>query len=73
MEPGGTATGAAPGTHEQGIENYRVLRARCPANGTVAGTAYAAATTSGGATTRRPPSAGKTAYRDEKHLDGTFF
>ncbi|MER7956057.1 glycoside hydrolase family 18 chitinase [Streptomyces sp. NPDC096030] len=39
--PGGTATGPAAGTYEQGIEDYKVLRNSCPANGTVAGTAYA--------------------------------
>ncbi|MDG4860902.1 glycoside hydrolase family 18 protein, partial [Streptomyces sp. T-3] len=40
-EPGGTATGAATGTYEAGIEDYKVLKTKCPANGTVAGTAYA--------------------------------
>ncbi|MER7538950.1 glycoside hydrolase family 18 chitinase [Streptomyces sp. NPDC097704] len=39
--PGGTATGPAQGTYEQGIEDYKVLKNSCPANGTVAGTAYA--------------------------------
>lgn len=39
--PGGTATGAAPGTYEAGIEDYKVLKNTCPATGTVAGTAYA--------------------------------
>ncbi|MFC8273082.1 glycosyl hydrolase family 18 protein [Streptomyces sp. NPDC057271] len=39
--PGGTATGPAAGTYEQGIEDYKVLRNSCPASGTVAGTAYA--------------------------------
>ncbi|MBB5628288.1 glycosyl hydrolase family 18 protein [Sphaerisporangium krabiense] len=39
--PGGTATGAAPGTYEAGIEDYKVLKTRCPSNGTIAGTAYA--------------------------------
>ncbi|MEE1927498.1 glycoside hydrolase family 18 chitinase [Streptomyces sp. TRM 70351] len=39
--PGGTATGPAPGAYEQGIEDYKVLKARCPATGTIAGTAYA--------------------------------
>ncbi|MEV3855231.1 glycoside hydrolase family 18 chitinase [Streptomyces sp. NPDC050095] len=39
--PGGTATGPAAGTYEQGIEDYKVLKTKCPANGTVAGTAYA--------------------------------
>ncbi|MER7759078.1 glycoside hydrolase family 18 chitinase [Streptomyces sp. NPDC097619] len=39
--PGGTATGPATGTYEQGIEDYKVLKNTCPATGTVAGTAYA--------------------------------
>ncbi|MFI1394917.1 glycosyl hydrolase family 18 protein [Streptomyces sp. NPDC020681] len=39
--PGGSASGPAPGTYEQGIEDYKVLKNSCPANGTVAGTAYA--------------------------------
>ncbi len=39
--PGGSATGAAPGTYEAGIEDYKVLAQRCPATGTVGGTAYA--------------------------------
>ncbi|MGW8353899.1 glycosyl hydrolase family 18 protein [Streptomyces wedmorensis] len=39
--PGGTATGPAPGTYEQGIEDYKVLKTSCPSTGTIAGTAYA--------------------------------
>lgn len=39
--PGGSASGAANGTYESGIEDYKVLKNTCPANGTVAGTAYA--------------------------------
>jgi chitinase len=39
--PGGTATGAAPGTYEAGIDDYKVIKTKCPTNGTVAGTAYA--------------------------------
>ncbi|MFF3411701.1 glycosyl hydrolase family 18 protein [Streptomyces sp. NPDC002742] len=39
--PGGTATGPAAGTYEQGIEDYKVLKTSCPATGLVAGTAYA--------------------------------
>jgi chitinase len=39
--PGGTATGAATGTYEAGIEDYKVLKTACPATGTIAGTAYA--------------------------------
>ncbi|MDJ1131327.1 glycoside hydrolase family 18 protein [Streptomyces iconiensis] len=40
-EPGGTATGPAPGKYEQGIEDYKDLKNRCPATGKVGGTAYA--------------------------------
>lgn len=39
--PGGSATGAAPGTYEAGIEDYKVLKNTCPPTGTIAGTAYA--------------------------------
>ncbi len=39
--PGGTATGAAPGTYEAGNEDYKVLKNTCPSTGTIAGTAYA--------------------------------
>ena len=39
--PGGSATGAAPGTYEAGIEDYKVIKNSCPATGTVGGTAYA--------------------------------
>ncbi|MEI7034691.1 glycoside hydrolase family 18 chitinase [Streptomyces pratensis] len=39
--PGGTATGAASGTYESGIEDYKILKNSCPATGTIAGTAYA--------------------------------
>ncbi|MFD6419843.1 glycosyl hydrolase family 18 protein [Streptomyces sp. NPDC060194] len=39
-EPGGTATGPAAGI-EPGIQDYRVLKTSCPANGLIAGTAYA--------------------------------
>ena len=30
-----------PGTYEQGIEDYKVLKTSCPVTGTIAGTAYA--------------------------------
>jgi chitinase len=40
--PGGRATGPAPGTYQKGLEDYRVLRERCPPTGTAGGTAYAA-------------------------------
>jgi chitinase len=38
---GGTATGPAPGTWEAGVEDYKVIKTRCPATGFVGGTAYA--------------------------------
>jgi chitinase len=38
--PGGSATGAAPGTYEAGIEDYKVLKTSCPPTGTVGGTSY---------------------------------
>jgi chitinase len=39
--PGATATGAAQGSHEKGIEDYGVLSRTCPPTGTIGGTAYA--------------------------------
>lgn len=39
--PGGSATGAAPGEYEAGINDYKILKNSCPASGTIAGTAYA--------------------------------
>ncbi|MFG1605328.1 glycoside hydrolase family 18 protein [Actinoplanes sp. NPDC049265] len=39
--PGTTGTGPAPGTHEKGLEDYRVLSRRCPPIGTLGGTALA--------------------------------
>jgi chitinase len=38
--PGGKATGPAPGTYEAGVDDYKVIKSKCPSNGTVAGTAY---------------------------------
>ncbi|WP_405802769.1 glycoside hydrolase family 18 protein [Streptomyces sp. NBC_01187] len=39
--PGGKASGPAPGKYEQGIEDYKDLKTRCPATGKAGGTAYA--------------------------------
>ena len=63
--PGGTATGAGAG-HVRGRASTttRCSRAKCPATGTVGGTAYASAATSGGATTPRRPSATKMTYKN---------
>ncbi|MER5835978.1 glycoside hydrolase family 18 protein [Streptomyces sp. NPDC002130] len=71
--PGGTATGPAAGTYEQGIEDYKVLKATCPATGTVAGTAYAKC---GGNwwSYDTPATIGtKMNYKNQQGLGGTFF
>ncbi|MEV7422957.1 MULTISPECIES: glycoside hydrolase family 18 protein [unclassified Streptomyces] len=72
-EPGGTATGAAPGTYEAGIEDYKVLKSSCPANGTVAGTAYAHCGDQWWSYDTPATIAGKMAYKDQQGLGGTFF
>ncbi|MFF5568930.1 glycoside hydrolase family 18 protein [Streptomyces sp. NPDC012623] len=72
-EPGGTATGAAPGTYEAGIEDYKVLKTSCPANGTVAGTAYAFCGDQWWSYDTPATIAGKMAYKDQQGLGGTFF
>ncbi|MFF3755460.1 glycoside hydrolase family 18 protein [Streptomyces sp. NPDC002018] len=73
QEPGGTATGAAPGTYEAGIEDYKVLKNSCPANGTVAGTAYAFCGNQWWSYDTPATIAGKMAYKDQQSLGGTFF
>ncbi|MFD0905557.1 glycosyl hydrolase family 18 protein [Actinomadura sediminis] len=72
-EPGGTATGAAPGTYEAGIEDYKVLKSRCPATGTVAGTAYAKC--GGQWWSYDTPSTidGKMRWASDEGLGGAFF
>ncbi|MGW2258307.1 glycoside hydrolase family 18 protein [Streptomyces sp. NPDC004749] len=72
-EPGGTATGAAPGTYEAGIEDYKVLKDRCPASGTVAGTAYAFCDGQWWSYDTPATIAGKMAYKEQQGLGGTFF
>ncbi|MCX4510318.1 glycoside hydrolase family 18 protein [Streptomyces sp. NBC_01619] len=71
--PGGTATGPAPGTYEQGIEDYKVLKTTCPANGTVAGTAYAHCGSQWWSYDTPATIAGKMAYKNQQGLGGTFF
>ena len=71
--PGGTATGAAPGTYEAGIEDYKVLKSSCPANGTVAGTAYAHCGNQWWSYDTPATIAGKMTYKQQQGLGGTFF
>ncbi|MEV8408354.1 glycoside hydrolase family 18 protein [Streptomyces niveus] len=71
--PGGTATGAAPGTYEAGIEDYKVLKNTCPDNGTVAGTAYAHCGNNWWSYDTPATIGTKMNYKNEQGLGGTFF
>ncbi|MGL5927504.1 MAG: glycoside hydrolase family 18 protein, partial [Dermatophilaceae bacterium] len=71
--PGGAATGPAPGAFEQGIDDYEVLKTRCPATGTVGGTAYARCGDQWWGYDTPQTIAGKRAWADEQGLGGTFF
>ncbi|MGH3757814.1 glycoside hydrolase family 18 protein [Actinophytocola sp.] len=72
-EPGGAATGAAPGTYEAGIEDYKVLKTRCPATGTIAGTAYAYCGDQWWSYDTPSTIGGKMGYANEQGLGGAFF
>ncbi|MFE9774139.1 glycoside hydrolase family 18 protein [Streptomyces sp. NPDC005931] len=71
--PGGTATGPAAGTYEQGIEDYKVLRTKCPVTGTVGGTAYAKCGKEWWSYDTPSTVADKMTYKDRQGLGGTFF
>jgi chitinase len=71
--PGGSATGAAPGTYEAGIEDYKVIKTRCPANGTVAGTAYAKCGNQWWSYDTPSTIGSKITYGKNQNLGGVFF
>ncbi|MFC8851002.1 glycosyl hydrolase family 18 protein [Micromonospora sp. NPDC057141] len=71
--PGGTATGAAPGTYEAGIEDYKVLKNTCPATGTVGGTAYAKCGSNWWSYDTPSTIGGKMTYAKNQGLGGAFF
>ncbi|MEU6180475.1 glycosyl hydrolase family 18 protein [Streptomyces coeruleorubidus] len=71
--PGGTATGAAPGTYEAGIEDYKVLKNSCPATGTIAGTAYAHCGSNWWSYDTPATIAGKMTWAENQGLGGAFF
>ncbi|MEU9667983.1 glycoside hydrolase family 18 protein [Streptomyces bobili] len=71
--PGGTATGPAAGTYEQGIEDYKVLKTKCPATGTVGGTAYAKCGNNWWSYDTPATVATKMNYKNQQGLGGTFF
>ena len=71
--PGGSATGAAPGTYEAGVEDYHVLKNTCPATSTIAGTAYAKCGSNWWAYDTPSTIAGKMTYVKNQGLAGAFF
>ncbi|MGW1804616.1 glycosyl hydrolase family 18 protein [Streptomyces sp. NPDC002078] len=71
--PGGTATGPAAGTYEQGIEDYKVLKTSCPVTGTVAGTAYAHCGSNWWSYDTPSTIAGKMSWAKSQGLGGAFF
>ncbi|OKI02459.1 chitinase [Streptomyces sp. CB02923] len=71
--PGGTATGAAPGKYEAGIEDYKLLKTRCPATGKVGGTAYAKCGSQWWSYDTPETIGTKMAYKNQQGLGGTFF
>jgi len=70
--PGGTATGPAAGTWEQGIEDYKVLKNTCPVTGTVAGTAYAHCGSNWWSYDTPDTIASKMAWANDQGLRGAF-
>ncbi|MFJ9926312.1 glycosyl hydrolase family 18 protein [Streptomyces misionensis] len=71
--PGGTATGPATGTYEQGIEDYKVLKSSCPVTGTIAGTAYAHCGSNWWSYDTPSTIAGKMSWAKTQGLGGAFF
>lgn len=71
--PGGSATGAAAGTYEAGIDDYKVLKTKCPATGTVGGTAYAFCGGNWWSYDTPQSLVGKMDYVHQQGLAGTFF
>ncbi|MHC3815919.1 glycosyl hydrolase family 18 protein [Streptomyces sp. DT9] len=71
--PGGTATGAAPGTYEAGIEDYKVLKNSCPTTGTIAGTAYAHCGTNWWSYDTPATISSKMTWAKNQGLGGAFF
>ena len=71
--PGGTATGPAAGTYEQGIDDYKVLKTKCPATSTVGGTAYAKCGNDWWSYDTPATIGTKMTYKNQQGLGGTFF
>ncbi len=72
-QPGGTATGPAPGTYEQGVEDYKVLKGKCPSNGVIAGTAFCFRGNQWWSYDTPTTIASKMGYAKSQGLGGAFF
>jgi len=68
-----SASGPAPGTYEQGIEDYKVLVSRCPSTGTVAGTSMSYCGGQWWSFDTPSTIAGKNSYKKSQGLGGAFF
>ena len=68
-----SATGAATGTYEAGIEDYKVLVNSCPATQTIAGTAYGWCNGNWWNYDTPGTIATKQSYRKSQGLGGAFF
>ncbi|WP_020525999.1 glycosyl hydrolase family 18 protein [Catelliglobosispora koreensis] len=71
--PGGSATGAAPGTYEAGIEDYKVLKNTCPPTATFAGTSYSKCGSNWWSYDTPSTIGGKMNYAKAQGLGGAFF
>ncbi|RKT57355.1 glycosyl hydrolase family 18 protein [Saccharothrix australiensis] len=71
--PGGSATDGAPGTYEKGIEDYKVLKTKCPATGTTNGTAYAFCGNQWWSYDTPATIGGKMKWTKDNNLGGAFF
>ncbi|MGY0066128.1 glycoside hydrolase family 18 protein [Streptomyces sp. QTS137] len=71
--PGGTATGPAAGPHEAAIDDYEVLKDKCPPTGTAGGTAYAKCRGDWWSYDTPATVAAKMDHKGQQGLAGTFF
>src|SRR5690625_3138391 len=72
-EPGGSATGPAHGTFEDGIEDYKVLKDKCPPTGEAYGTAYAFCDGEWWGYDTPDTISGKMGFARDEGLAGAFF
>ncbi|EAR10315.1 putative chitinase C precursor [Reinekea sp. MED297] len=71
--PGGSASGAAQGEYEAGINDYKILKQSCPATGLIAGTAYAHCGNNWWSYDTPQTIQSKMDYVKQQGLDGAFF